>query len=243
MRFRKDRWFHRNPAPESTRPRSLVEGLFAWKSLDQRRNRRKPLVTTTIFVEGGGNHNRDTTVRCREGFAEYCKRVAPDRRLKVVVCGGRQQAFERFRTEVQRSQPGERCGLLVDSEGPVPSGTSPAHYLQTRDRWNFAHLPSESVFLMVQAMESWFLADRRALENYYGQGFRGKALPGDEGHIEIIPKDDLEQALVDATRDTRTKGRYHKTRHAFALLIEIDPSKVEAGSPHAAAFHKFLRSN
>jgi len=48
--------------------------------------------------------------------------------------------------------------------------------------------------------------------------------------------------LINATRATRTKGTYHKTNHAFEILGRIDPSKVEAGSPHAKSFHDFLRS-
>jgi hypothetical protein len=118
----------------------------------------------------------------------------------------------------------------------------PAIYLQVRDRWIFPSQQNYQVFLMVQAMEAWFLADRKVLAIYYGADFRSNNLPGDERHIEAIRKGDLERSLVDATRVTKTKGRYHKTRHAFDLLAEIDPGKVEAGSPHAKSFHCFLRS-
>jgi hypothetical protein len=121
-------------------------------------------------------------------------------------------------------------------------GSAPATHLHERDKWDFAHLPREQVFLMVQAMEAWFLADRDALAAYYGQGFRLNALPGDERHIEAIPKDDLVPSLEDASRATKTKGQYHKTRHGFALLAMIDPIKVEAGSQYAAAFHRYLRT-
>lgn len=198
-------------------------------------------MTITIYVEGGGDHNKDTTVRCRQGFAEYCQKVAPDRRLKVVACGGRNQAFDRFKTEASRTKPDEYCVLLVDSELPVKHGATPVTHLHERDGWDFGHLPSNQVFLMVQAMEAWFLADRDALATYYGQGFRRNALPGDEQHIEAIRKDDLVPSLENASSDTKTKGQYHKTRHGFALLAKIDPVKVEAGSPHAEAFHKLLR--
>jgi hypothetical protein len=198
-------------------------------------------VTITIYVEGGGDHNKDTTVRCRQGFAEYCKKVAPDRRLKVVACGGRNQAFDRFKTETGRTKPDEFCVLLVDSEGPVKQSAAPATHLHERDGWDFAQLPRKQIFLMVQAMEAWFLADRDALAAYYGQGFRRNALPGDERHIEAISKDDLVPALEQATQATKTKGQYHKTRHGFALLAKIDPIKVEDGSQYAAAFHSFLR--
>lgn len=199
------------------------------------------MVKITIYVEGGGN-NSNTQSRCREGFAEYCKKAAPDRRLKVVACGSRNQTFGRFKTESSRSKPDEHCLLLVDSEGPVKQGTTPAVHLLERDRWDFAHLPGEQIFLMVQAMEAWFFADRVSLAAYYGQGFRLNALPGDEHHIEAIPKDDLVPSLESASRDTKTKGQYHKTRHGFALLARIDPAKVEAGSPHAEALHRFLRA-
>jgi hypothetical protein len=198
-------------------------------------------VKVTIYVEGGGNSS-NTQSRCREGFAEYCKKAAPDRHLKIVACGGRKQAFDRFRTEAGRTKPDEFCVLLVDSEGLVKPNATPAIHLYERDKWDFASLPSKQVFLMVQAMEAWFLADRDALATYYGQGFRRNALPGDEHHVEAIPKDDLVRSLENASSNTKTKGQYHKTRHGFALLARIAPSKVEAGSPHAAAFHRFLRS-
>jgi len=41
-------------------------------------------------------------------------------------------------------------------------------------------------------------------------GFRPNNLPGTEGDIEDIRKEDLEPALINATRDTKTKGKYHK---------------------------------
>lgn len=199
-------------------------------------------MSVKIYVEGGGD-SVYTRAKCREGFARYCEKVVPpNRRPKVVACGGRQQTFDRFKTEAGRGEAGERCALLVDSEGPVKPNATPAVHLHKRDRWNFAGLPARQVFLMVQAMEAWFLADRTALADYYGQGFHPNALRGREGDIEVIAKNDLRASLEDATRDAKTKGSYHKTNHAFDLLARIDPGKVEASSDHAAAFHVFLRS-
>jgi len=196
----------------------------------------------TIYVEGGGNSDYTRTT-CREGFARYCeKSCPPNRRPKIVACGSRQQAFDRFKIDVGRIRAGHLCVLLVDSEGPVTAGNSPVVYLQAHDKWLFPPLQNNRIFLMVQAMEAWFLADRTALAAYYGTEFRANGLPGDERHIEAIPKDDLEPSLVNASRNTKTKGQYHKTRHAFTLLAEIDPRKVEAGSPYAAEFHAFLRT-
>jgi hypothetical protein len=85
---------------------------------------------------------------------------------------------------------------------------------------------------MVQCTESWFLADRQALATYYGQGFVENALRRNPD-VEAIAKADVLASLQAATRRTRTKGPYHKTRHGFALLSMIDPGRVSQASRHA----------
>jgi hypothetical protein len=197
-------------------------------------------VTVQIFVEGGGDA-KTTLTRCRQGFADYCaKLVPPKHRPSIVACGGRQQAFDRFKTATLNCRAGEMFVLLVDSEGPVTANTAIEH-LHTRDGWDFSLLMDSQVFLMVQAMEAWFLADREALAAFYDGGFLPKSLPGSPTNVEAIRKDELEPALKNATKNTKTKREYHKINHGTALLALIDPAKVEKASPHAARFHQFLR--
>jgi hypothetical protein len=198
-------------------------------------------VSVQIFVEGGGDA-KTTLTKCREGFAEYCAKLVPSkRRPSIVACGGRQQAFDRFKTAVLNGRTGEQFVLLVDSEGPV-AANRPTEHLRARDGWVFPDLRHHRVFLMVQAMEAWFLADREALAAFFGSGFLGNSLPGSPTNIEIVPKDDLEPKLKHASKQTKTKGEYQKVKHGFALLVLVDPLKVEAASPHAASFHQFLRT-
>jgi Domain of unknown function (DUF4276) len=130
--------------------------------------------------------------------------------------------------------------LLVDSEDPLVGGSVVEH-LRRRDRWDFPPESADKLFLMTQCMESWFLADRRALTNYYGQHFRENSLPG-RTNIEEIPKRDVQDALTKATisRDCQ-KGTYHKTRHGFSILALINPKLVELASLQAKRFHDFLR--
>jgi hypothetical protein len=87
-------------------------------------------------------------------------------------------------------------------------------------------------------MEAWFLADRQALIDYYGQGYRDGGLPGNPSPEQIL-KRDLMDGLSRATRDT-SKGEYHKTRHGFPILEKLDPAAVRARCPHADALLKLL---
>ena len=91
---------------------------------------------------------------------------------------------------------------------------------------------------MVQAMESWFLADRKSLAEYYGQGFRESALPSNP-QIEEVPKSDVLDGMRHATPRTR-KGRYDKGSHSFEIIAMIDPQKVTDASRHARQFVETL---
>jgi hypothetical protein len=89
---------------------------------------------------------------------------------------------------------------------------------------------------MVEMMESWFHADKDALEAYYKSGFRKAALKANP-NVEEISKQDLIDGLKAATKDT-TKGKYHKTRHAPALLQSINTALVRKAAPHCERLFK-----
>jgi hypothetical protein len=114
--------------------------------------------------------------------------------------------------------------LLLDSEDAI---TEPLADLCTRK--GLAGF-SDSVFWMVQTMESWFLADQEALRKYYGDGFQENALKGNP-RVEQIPKTDVQSRLKAATKGTQ-KGEYHKTGHAPHLLAKIDPELVKSAAPN-----------
>lgn len=198
-------------------------------------------MSVRVYVEGGGD-NEDSITRLRRGFVAYCANAAPGRsRPRIVLCGDRRQAFERFKHEVETSAAGEILALLVDAEGEVRGGT-PIEHLRASDRWDFPNLDRHRVFLMVQCMESWFLADRDTLAAFYDGGYSAKSLPGSAANIEVIRKEDVASGLQKATVRTKTKGEYHKILHGSALLAKINPTLVERASPHAKQFHDFLRS-
>ena len=90
----------------------------------------------------------------------------------------------------------------------------------------------------LQIMESWFLADPRALKAFYGQGYRPDALPCNR-YVERIAKRDVLNGLARATQDT-AKGRYDKGMHSFRILEKLDPETITNASPHAKRLIELL---
>ncbi len=151
--------------------------------------------------------------------------------FKVIASGSRANAFSDFCAALKQ-HPQEFVVLLVDSESEV--STLPWEHLKNRtgDQWQRpANASDDQVQLMVQVMESWFLADHEALAGFYGPSFLRSALPR-QHNIEKIDKDTVFGKLRHASRSTQ-KGEYHKTRHGFGLLERIDPALVRAASTHA----------
>jgi hypothetical protein len=193
-------------------------------------------VTVHIFVEGGGPQKR-TQTECRKAFRIFFEKALGEMaRPRISACGSRVEAYRDFCRSLRNDRDTVAI-LLVDSEEPVIAGQTPREHLRNRDGWT-EPLTEGHVHLMVQCMESWFLADRSALKTYYGAQFRPNRLPANE-RIEAIPKRDVMRGLAGATKDTG-KGQYHKTRHGFAILESIDPAMVRSHSGHAKEFLDFL---
>ena len=196
-------------------------------------------MSVRIYVEGAGDYKHtDKATACRQGFQKLFEKLGlPERRLSVIACGSRFQTFNDFRKAV-RQYPDDFVILLVDSEGPVEAPSAWAH-LHARDKWQRpAGTIDDQAHLMVQCMEAWFLADREALIEFYGQGFLAGSLPG-QPNIEQILKRSLLPVLKHASKQT-SKGPYHKTRHGFAVLALIDPQRLRVASPHAGRLFDVL---
>jgi hypothetical protein len=198
-------------------------------------------VKVRIYVEGGGDHNRDLQFHCRRGFSEFFRKGGLAGRMpRVVPCGGRSRAYEDFRTSHENAGPNDFPILLVDSEAPVVQAERWEHVrLRAGDGWQRPSGASEDqIHLMVQAMEAWFHADKAKVQEYFGQGFRLAALKS-RTDVENISKADLYDSMQMATRDCR-KGEYSKGQHSFEILALIDPAKVRAASPHAGRLFDVL---
>nr|WP_128800173.1 DUF4276 family protein [Corallococcus coralloides] len=186
-----------------------------------------------LYIEGGGT-SADGKALLRHGFRQFFDAsVALGQKSRVrwafVMCGSRGEAFHAFRHALKNHSSAVNI-LLVDSEGPV-TGT-PWEHLANRDpSWRRPREASaDSCHLMVQTVEAWLMADPKALQDFYGQGFSLASLPK-TANVERIAKDTLEASLKKATQGTR-KGEYHKVRHCSELLKQVDPARVRARSAH-----------
>ena len=127
-------------------------------------------MSVKLYVEGGGD-SKSLKRACRRGFGKFLERAgAAGRMPRIVACGSRRDAYESFEA-AHASQDGDAM-LLVDAEATVTS-QGPWQHLKVRDGWERPEgATDEQCHLMVQVMESWFLADADTLSSFYDQGFR-----------------------------------------------------------------------
>lgn len=194
-----------------------------------------------LYVEGGpvGVHS-DALRAFRAAFKKHLVRLDP--RLKdmdVVARGSIHNTIKGYAEGFRQFSPECRVALLVDSDGPVAASSCAEHL---KPKLDAAGVPAEAraaLFLMVQCMESWFIADVEALRKCFGSKFRGQSLPR---HIEVeaVPVGNVLAALQEAIKLTPS-AKYHKVRHGTRVLESLNPDQVSARSRHARALHEFLR--
>ena len=189
-------------------------------------------MTVKLYVEGGGD-SEALHSECRRGFRLFLEKAGLEGYMpRIVACGGRQVAYDRFRTACRAN---ERALLLLDSEMPV-ADTSPWAFLESRDGFRPpVGVADAQCHLMVVCMESWFLADRKSMNEFFGQGFNEKALPQNIT-VEAVSKHDVYSGFQRASAGCKTKAPYGKGEHSFKILARVDPRKVCDASPWAKRF-------
>ena len=174
-----------------------------------------------VYVEGGGDQ-KDTRLRCREGFAQLMAKCGLKRSPRFVPCGGRTTAYRKFRA-THKNSSGDDCVLmLIDSEDPVTDAERTWDHLRQRDGWSKPEgATDDQVLFMMTSMETWIAADRNALRGRFPRGFNENPLPALPG-IESRNRNDVLDALRRATNN-----RYSKGKISFELLGSLDPNVLE----------------
>ena len=70
-----------------------------------------------LYVEGGGDRNPSLASECRRAFSKLFEKAGIQRRPKVVACGGRQSAYDRFCTAHQSAEDGALSAKKKQQEG------------------------------------------------------------------------------------------------------------------------------
>lgn len=137
-----------------------------------------------------------------------------------------QQTFDRFVTATKRRAPSVVPLLLVDSEEAVASHSVWQH-LRSRDRWNTpAGARDDQAFLMVQAMETWLLADIVALRRYFGTRLRQSALKQ-----WPRPQSDCDRGASKSDRGMRQALPKAGSRSSCSRQLILPASKPPAVTP------------
>lgn len=186
-------------------------------------------MSVRIYVEGGGKGIAMND--CRRAFTSFFGKVVETKSFTVIPSGDWASTLRNFRWAL-RDHPGDNVILLVDSDERVSLGVWQHLKKRQGNKWTRPSGSSDCQgHLMVQVMESWFLADKKVLSEYYGKEFRSGALPR-QTNIELVPKRQVLDALKHASQTTQ-KGQSHKRRHGFDLLGLINPELVRSASHHA----------
>ncbi len=193
-----------------------------------------------LYIEGGGDRS-SLHIKCREGFRKLLERAGFAGRMpSTTACGSRDAAFDDFKTALSTPATSEYPVLLVDSEASV--NQSPWQHLRSRDGWERpAGADEDQAQLKVQCMESWCVADRVALRQFFGDGFRENALPPLDG-LEACAKDAVQEALANATHDCGRQRGYQKGKRSFELLGQLDPTELKKHLPHFVRLCEMLNT-
>ncbi len=200
------------------------------------------MVSVKLYVEGAGQTDFERA-QCREAFSTFFAAVdgLAGKRPRTKPCGGRQAAYDAFVIALKTSRQGELPLLLVDSEGPVTPGETVWQHLKTRDGWDRPDgAADDDAFFMAQVMETWFLADKEMLRNYFGQDFNEKHIR-QWPSLEAVPKLTVYEVLEKTTAACKKKS-YTKGTISFEMLKRLNPTKVENACPHAKKLLDRLRN-
>jgi hypothetical protein len=193
---------------------------------------------TRLYVEGGGDA-KDLHVRCREAFTNLLNNAGFTGRMpRLFISGGRSDAFADFRAALAQWGELGYVAMLIDSEEPPADIEATWQHLYACDRWQRPDsAEDEQVLLMTTCMETWIVADRRALANHYGARLQANALPP-LIDLEKRTRDEIQDQLAHATRNC--SAAYAKGKRSFVILGKLDPATLEGYLPSFRRMRRIL---
>lgn len=200
------------------------------------------MVAIKIYIEGGGE-GKHLDIAFQRAWAKFFQAAGLQGRMPRAVRGkGRKNTYDLFCTAFKNRKADELPLLLLDSEDAVAERDTAWQHLKKRDQMDRPKGSEDHhVYLMVQVMETWLLADPEALQAYFGSKFKANKIPA-WSDLEAQPKQNVLDVLGKATAECEEK-RYAKGKVSFEVLACIHPHKVKEKCPHAKQLLDFLDEN
>lgn len=157
-----------------------------------------------LFIEG----TKDTTNgNLREGFSKLIEQKAKQKMPTISMGEGKSQAIDKFLNSVDSKL---LCDL-DDVESQIENDLKSYNLVGKKD----------SVFYMIQEMESWFISQPNILDKFYGESISLKLA---KKPSKLFSEPDKE--LQKLTKSNKKKGQYHKVSHGAQLLKMLDANKL-----------------
>jgi hypothetical protein len=195
-------------------------------------------VRAHLYIEGG--ESKEDQIRCREGFRKIFEKAGLSGRMpRLSACGGRQSAFDDFKSAHASRKESDYIAMLVDSEDPLKDLEKTWDHLNSRDRWDKpAGAEDEQVLFMTTCMETWIVADRTALREHYGRKLHENALPALH-NLENRNRAEVHDKLVHASREC--SNAYSKGKRSFEVLAKLDPAVLKQHLPSFVRVERILK--
>lgn len=199
-----------------------------------------------LYIEGDTKQKGSgNSITLRQGFNEFFGKWAQEEKINIklqpILCGDRGKAVKIFLNDDVQYSEGFAV-LLIDSEREKDLDDNAKNFLRADfPTYDFKNVKDSQCHFMVQAMESWFLADKEKLAACYDDKFHEKSLPQHK-EVEKVPKNDSIEKLKQATKDTRNgKGEYGKGTDSGKILGEIRPQLVIDAAPHCKELFRVIK--
>jgi hypothetical protein len=195
----------------------------------------------TIYFEGAGDE-KSLKTRCRKGFSQLFQKAGFKGKMPDVrPMGRRDAAFKAFRKAHPNAGNGLKVMLLVDSE-EIPADNDAWSHLKKQDGWcRPKEAQADQAQMMVSVMETWLITDPEAFADYFKKDFKKSKLPATD--LEKLSKQDVYEAIENATKTAKPKGKYGKARDSFEILGRIDPKKLRKACAWAERFFNALEKH
>jgi Domain of unknown function (DUF4276) len=166
-----------------------------------------------LFIEGEPNTpNGDL----RQGFTKLLEKRIEGNLPRINLGGGKSHTIRKF---LKNKLEADTFMLLVDLDGPEEEKEQDM-------KENGLHSKKETVFYMVQEMETWFLSQPDMLDSFFGVDHKGKKVSDKLSKRKVTDISDPKAELKNATKDSK-RGEYHEIKHGVELLKLLDAKQLE----------------